>query len=529
MTGQLRMPSQANWISDTIYRFRTWCKGHVWTLASLAVYTGVIVWLSACHEIWGDEMRALSLVKDCASLSDVFRALHNEGHPALWHLILYFSYALLRTNLVLKIAAISIAILAAAVFLEKSPFSHIQKAMFLLGLYPIYEYSAISRNYGISMLMLFVFSSLYAERFRRMLAISVTVFFLSQTNLYSLEISICILASLLTEYLYLRWKGGLISVKSNVAITAFLIMVAGILICVMQICPDKSTIVAHPEQALTPMVMARACWCVITQPGLYFMQAFGLSNPLPISILIWGMFLYFVRKPFVVIILMGGIIGIGMIFHAVYHGYPRHQGFAPLLMVAALWMDKSDRTPPGNARVWALRLREGLIYLLLGLEMWAAYVPVRNGILLPYSSSEAVAQFIGQHHEYRDAIIMGEPDFYMEALPYYLENPLYFPREHRFSKVVSLTTNNQQNLSLTELLVTAEQVQKSGRPVLIALGHRLSSDGRSIRIRFNYGKTFEYDLQALKSFNQSTTKIADFQSALTNERYTLYELRTRVP
>jgi hypothetical protein len=219
-------------------------------------------------------------------------------------------------------------------------------------------------------------------------------------------------------------------------------------------------------------------------------------------------------------------------------------------MVAAFWIDKVDREPTYMFQRWTGRsahgptpqrsaastknmssnsryrvLGECLIYLLLGLEMWAAYMPVRNDILLPYSSSADLAQFVDQHHEYRDAIIMGEPDFYMEALPYYLDNPIYFPREHRFGKVVSLTTINQQKLSLAELLATARQVKQSGKPVLIALGHRLSSDGKPVRIRFNYGKIFEYDQQSLQMFNQDTTKVADFQRALTNERYTLYEVR----
>jgi hypothetical protein len=316
------MAPQANLIGSSISRFHTLCKRHAWALALLAVYTGVIIWLSSRHEVWGDEMRALSLVKDCTSLPDVFRALRNEGHQALWHLILYFSYTLLRTNPVLKIAAISIAVAAAVVFVVKSPFSRIQKAMFLFGLYPVYEYSVMSRNYGISMLMLFLFSSLYAERFRRIPAIGITVFFLAQTNMHSLVIAICIFVSLLAEYLYMKWKDELAPGQGRSALIGFGIMLAGIVLCVVQICPDKSTIVAHPDQALSVGVLARACWCVVMQPGLYFVQAFGLSNPLPLSILIWGMFLYFVRRPFVLIILMGGIIGIGMIFHAVYHGFP---------------------------------------------------------------------------------------------------------------------------------------------------------------------------------------------------------------
>ena len=88
------------------------------------------------------------------------------------------------------------------------------------------------------------------------------------------------------------------------------------------------------------------------------------------------------------------------------------------------------------------------------------------------SSNRAFAQLIQQTPAYRDAIIMAEPDYAVESLPYYADNPLYLLREGRFNKTVSWTTASADRMSLGQLLAAAKQVQaQEQRPVLIVLGH----------------------------------------------------------
>jgi hypothetical protein len=62
-----------------------------------------MITLSWQHEIWRDEMRALNLVIDSHSIQEILTNQEAEGHPALWYPMLYFSYHLLQTPLILKI------------------------------------------------------------------------------------------------------------------------------------------------------------------------------------------------------------------------------------------------------------------------------------------------------------------------------------------------------------------------------------------------------------------------------------------
>ena len=57
-------------------------------IALVLLYCGVIIYLSANHEVWRDEVRALSLVTESNSIVNLLENLHNEGHPCLWYLLL---------------------------------------------------------------------------------------------------------------------------------------------------------------------------------------------------------------------------------------------------------------------------------------------------------------------------------------------------------------------------------------------------------------------------------------------------------
>jgi len=52
------------------------------------IYLAVVVAGAYQHEMWRDEVRALSLAIESHSLPDLFAHLKNEGHPGLWHVLL---------------------------------------------------------------------------------------------------------------------------------------------------------------------------------------------------------------------------------------------------------------------------------------------------------------------------------------------------------------------------------------------------------------------------------------------------------
>ena len=141
-----------------------------WKTVSTAIIVGLLtIWLaivlftSTRHEFWRDEVRALWIARAAHSPLDIFR-IRNEGHPALWYLLLYLCKSIVDSPLVLPVLSITIAFAAVVLFLFRAPFPLWLRALFIFSALPLYEYSVMARNYGISMLLFFIAAALYRER-----------------------------------------------------------------------------------------------------------------------------------------------------------------------------------------------------------------------------------------------------------------------------------------------------------------------------------------------------------------------------
>ncbi len=142
------------------YRFK------IISIVVLLLYLTTIIYTMTFHEFWRDEVRALSLALTPSSIFGLKTELLNEGHPILWYLILRVSYNIFQTNLVLPIVHIVIAFLAVFIFYRFSPFKNYQKILFVFGIFPIYEYSVMCRNYSLVMLFLFLFAYFFSKKKR---------------------------------------------------------------------------------------------------------------------------------------------------------------------------------------------------------------------------------------------------------------------------------------------------------------------------------------------------------------------------
>jgi hypothetical protein len=89
-----------------------------------------------------------------------------------------------------------------------------------------------------------------------------------------------------------------------------------------------------------------------------------------------------------------------------------------------------------------------------------AIIAVTNEIKFNYSSSKNIGELIKNNYELKQAIIIVEPDYIVETLPYYIDNLIYFPRENRFGKKTNFTKKSMNEYSLDELIYTAEILKK---------------------------------------------------------------------
>jgi hypothetical protein len=147
-------------------------------------------------------------------------------------------------------------------------------------------------------------------------------------------------------------------------------------------------------------------------------------------------------------------------------------------------------------------------------------------IRLERSSSRAFGEFLNSSGIYQDAVIVPEPDFLLESLPYYAKNKIYLPREHRFGTTVSWTTEANDRLSLGELLSTARSVRtRYGQSVLIVLGHQDVDKYKTGEKKYSYNKVFSWNTNESADFNRSTILVREFRSAYGDENYSVYTIR----
>ena len=130
----------------------------IFDVSAWLVYSALIAFVLFHHEFWRDEVRVLSNVKAAQSIPDLFRLVHNECYPPLWYLILMGMYRIFHANWVLPLASWMIASASAFVFLRFSPFSIVEKILFLLGTYPLYYYAVVCRPYGLGLLLLLFYA-----------------------------------------------------------------------------------------------------------------------------------------------------------------------------------------------------------------------------------------------------------------------------------------------------------------------------------------------------------------------------------
>ena len=116
------------------------------------------------HELWQDEMQAWMIAKDSSSIADLLKNLKYEGHTALWYLCLQLINRLTHNPLAMQIFHLIIATINVAIFVTLSPFNRLQKLLFTFGYFPFYEYSILSRNYNLGVLLIFSFCALFYFR-----------------------------------------------------------------------------------------------------------------------------------------------------------------------------------------------------------------------------------------------------------------------------------------------------------------------------------------------------------------------------
>ncbi len=497
------------------------------------LYALVVTIFSGFHELWRDEVATLSLVTESHSLPELFSQLKYYGHPGLWHLLLYIGYHIFPQPEVLKIVNLSICGLAVYLFLNRAPFGWGQKILFVAGVFPLYLYPVFNRNYAISMLLVFAVAALYKNRWSRFVPLGVALFLLANAHLHSFIIAVAVGIALLAELVLFKAYRVIPLDKRGDIFLGLGIWALGLLLCLLQVFPASDSVMFSGHHCSLLDVLKAAVKAAVI-PGEYFHNVFGYDSKLLVNVIIFSLYAYLWRKKVLLIMFVAGVIGLAMFFQLIFSSdNMRHQGAFYLLMMMVLWMDAfvkpEAKTARGILGEWGNYIavhKEALLTFILVIEVCMAFSAAKLEITKPYSSAQSLARLVTNSPSLRKAIFVGVPEAFLETLPFYLDNPIYFFSEERFGKYRMLKIDDHPDCNLTDVLNAAQNLKvRYGKPVVIILGSQVVDQG-PYAFRFSYKKKFTYSSPELEQFYDHTTLLADFGEAISDEKYRVFLLKS---
>jgi hypothetical protein len=470
-------------------------RAHPWwsVAAIVAVYAAVVAYTAAHHEPWRDEVVPMSFAKGVASLGELWEVLRYQGHPILWYLVLRGAYLVFGTTTVLPVASVVIAVAAVAVLLALAPLPLWVKALVAFGYFPIFEYSVIARGNGLAMLLLFAFCAFYV-RGGSPIAAAAALAVLANTTVLGFVVAVAAGAMAVVDGIVdaRRARDARDRVRpTRRHLAAGVVYLAGLVHVAASNSPGTAVFPAAIGWRDVEPILSALGWAIVN-PVAH--SAFLYWVPVP-GLWIWLLLAVVLRRrPAVVVFALLALVGFEMIFALVYPASPRHGGYVLMVVLATLWLSEVWRWSDAPAEAghaasverWTRKLLILPLVLALGYQVVLGAGYVVDDVQLEYSSSRRLAELIASDPRLDRAIVIGEPEALHQTVPYYRDNPIYFPQEQAFrdwmwSPSVSFSVANDSTRSLQigrradydlgELLRTATELRDAhGVPVVMALG-----------------------------------------------------------
>lgn len=507
-------------------------RDKAWHVAIGILWLGLALYLAAHHVLWRDEVRALSLALRGETIFDMPAQARGYGHPLFWHVILRAGHDLIGSRVVLPGAAFTIAIAATVTLIWASRLRGMLVALVVFGCFGLYEYVVVARNYGISLLLLFVIAASYCRSRGHGMTLGFLLALLCNTNVHALVLAVA---------LYVFWAGDVIlghGANAPARKTLFwngVLLAFGAAVSIVSVFPSV-------EDAPSVSDAGDAVRSLQFLPSFGFGRIFGnfhydFSVQAIAALLVIGSLGMFAQRPAA---LLAGIIalsGLQAIFVLVYPGFYRHQALLIAFYITLAWLVAAGHggrwSAGARAAGWLRRAELGGRALFL--VLLAAQLPASARVIAntaggrPEGEARRVAALIARHR-LEQAIIIVEPDFMGETLRYYVDNPLYSLRQMRFADVTGMKLAESSTMTLARILAAARAVQhRHRRDVLILLNAPLSPGGqRSVIERGSFGPLLMTAADQ-RRFRSETVPLGELRSAIGDEEYGTYLLKPASP
>ena len=379
--------------------------------------------------MWRDELNALAIAWASPTIASLFWHIHREGHPWLWYLILWIPSRFTQSVLVLKAVQGIVSTVIILFVALRSPFRTWEKALVLAGYFFAFEYTVLSRMYGVMLLMFVLYTWWRTTRPESPILSAVFLGLMASVDTIGIFLSF----ALLLEYAYTAFAKRRTSpvFSRKTAISALAVYAAILLFAVWSAKPatdiswrttgrpfKDAKSMSHLYEAflhytILPFFPAKS-------PRSHFfwnpdLHLSSLAYTLPMLIVLGMVYLSF-RNHRNLLFLIGLTILAGTAFrHLIYPGYERHFGIVFLAFLAAVWMVRAE-DPSALLPI--------PVYILLGVSalsgMWATVGSWKR----PFSYDLTAAEWIVANH-LENMPLVGEEDTSVVGVAEYLHRPIY--------------------------------------------------------------------------------------------------------
>jgi hypothetical protein len=386
------------------------------------------------HELWRDEAWLWLVVTESRSVTDLFSPLARSGQGYLFPLLCFLARQVSTSPRAMQLVHLALAGAAAFAFARWAPLGRRERALFVLGYFPFYEYAVISRHYAAGALLVWLACAAAYSR-RPALALGAVLGLLCQTTVYGYILALALLGGWLLD----RWlrRREIAPLPRTEAAAGLALALAGCVAGLVQLIPLPGTSFApgwrfgwDAAHAGRVLAMAWRAFVPLPRPGLHFwntnlLDAWpGLQAPAGLLALALAAALLWRSK--VALATFGfGAAGILVFGYVKLIGVLRHQGHFWLLFAAALWLGGAQGFQ--DRRSWRARVLLVLLIVHCGAAAFASWMDLRH----PFSNGAAAAELMRREGLDRHPLFgHREPPAATVALA--LGRPLYSPSRRIF-------------------------------------------------------------------------------------------------
>jgi len=407
----------------------------------------------ANHEMWRDELEIWLIARGSDSLGQLFENMSTQGHPAVWYLLNFLLTRFTSNPLAMQLLNLAIGASAVALFFRRAPFTLVQRLLMCFGYFMLFEFTVISRGYGLGLLLIFAF----CIRFRQSRSLDLTgaaiLLILANTTVYGMIIAAHVVLLVTVQPFFDRRRPRPWSDRNGLA--ALAIVLAGVAVSFGHTWLQGRAMGPAHVGAYAPahdLTWGVSCLSTVFRGAVplpdfslfhfwnsNFLQLLPGPSGIYLGALLAGTLLTlatyrFRDRPALSFVFVLGTMTMLSVTFFVWYGWVRHHGQVFLWYVVCCWLwyglqgddraDEATRTPTTGLASATLTA----VLLLQAIAGIHAYV---MDMLHPFSNAKVTGEHL-RRDEFADVTLVGSIDYAIQPVTAYADRQFYYPESGEY-------------------------------------------------------------------------------------------------